>query len=460
MNFRSQTSCNEVKADKTEITKGTDRKEVPGNSVDVLILGGGLAGLGAALTTKQSEKCSYLLLEAQLKAGGRANTMTLQNREIDINHNSSVDGSDNEELFVDAGAQWLHGKHNQLYDLAKKYDLLSSEQSEEGLGAYLCENGDEIDSYFVKKIDFLIGEILGECEQYARIDDILMQDTYPRSVEHFLREKFQQYLKTIKCPNEKQLACNLFDWHLRFQVIDNSCLTLDHVSAKFWGKYSYNGESCQDHYNFRRGFSSAIESMCREIDEKYIHYNKEVLQISVHQRNGRPSNERISVKCSDGSIYHANHVLVTFSLGVLKQQHAKMFHPSLPSRIERAINDIGFQTINKLFIQFDRPWWGDLDGIQVIFKSNNLEVSPVRRAVSRCDDDFHLDSFQYNHWTRHLTGFDVMKPGPSNTLLGWVGGQGAIDMEEMSDEQIIDDCMALLSQFTRITIPAPIRYYW
>ncbi|KAJ6626568.1 Spermine oxidase, partial [Pseudolycoriella hygida] len=64
-----------------------------------------------------------------------------------------------------------------------------------------------------------------------------------------------------------------------------------------------------------------------------------------------------------------------------------------------------------------------------------------------------------DHWTRHISGFDVMKPGPSNTLLAWVGGYGALEMEKLTDSQVIDDCIALLAEFTNSKIPAPIKYY-
>lgn len=53
-----------------------------------------------------------------------------------------------------------------------------------------------------------------------------------------------------------------------------------------------------------------------------------------------------------------------------------------------------------------------------------------------------------------------MRPGPKDTLLAWVGGHGALEMETLSDTQIIRDCVDLLSQFTGLKVPTPIKYFW
>lgn len=376
------------------VKDGTSTQTIilPHRHVDVLILGAGLAGLGAATAINRSnnsgnatkKKCSFLILEAQSRAGGRVNTVELidytqKRRIIDNAIECNVNQKYYEVKTVDSGAQWLHGKYNFLHELAKKYDLLSDEQSEEGLGAFLYENCIEIDPFLVKKIDFIVGKILGECEAFAHKNDVDAghDTTYPKSVEHFMRERFQQYLRTIECPNERKIANDLFEWHIRFQIVDNSCMALHDVSAKHWGKYSFNGESCQAHYNFRDGFGAIVNKLIDELDTNCILFKKEIVHVAVNGVDSR--RPRISVKCADQSVYTANHVLVTFSLGVLKANYMKMFQPKLPTFIERAINSIGFETINKLFLQFETAWWGDLDGIQLIFKNDdsNVSVSPL-----------------------------------------------------------------------------------
>lgn len=292
---------------------------------------------------------------------------------------------DTSTSFIDSGAQWLHGKCNYLHDVAERHQLLSDEQSEEGLGAFIRDDGVVLDEYLVKQTDFLVGEILTECEKYAHegksSDQIasVKQTTlpsYPESVNSYLLERFQAYLGGIGDADQRQQAEQLLDWHIRFQVIDNSCLSLEDVSAKSWGMYSYNGESCQAHYNFRRGFSSATEALVTEIGEQRFRFNMDVKEVAV---NTEDAHGIISVRCADGTVFQAKHVVCTFSIGSLKHGlDSDLFRPELPVKMSQTIRAMGFETINKLFLQFEEAWWGDWDGIQLVFKNNHYEVNEMR----------------------------------------------------------------------------------
>lgn len=375
-----------------ELIENSESAEQEVCHTDVLILGAGLAGLGAATkisnASNVSDKFKYLILEAQNRAGGRVKTEEF--RSFSKNKNEApVKNSENNFDFVDAGAQWLHGCNNFLYTISQNYQLLSAHQSEEGMGSFFRENGNRIDPYLVKKVDFRIGELLGECEEFARSKKTV---DFPKSVGQFLREKFEIFIDCLENLQDKENAMDLFDWHVRFQIIDNSCLSLDQLSAKYWGRYSFNGESCQAHYNFKNGFGTIIDCLIGELNKKSIHFNKEVTEICIHNKqmelnnnnhnniNKRPSNQKIpniSVKCSDGSLYTADHVIVTFSLGYLKKVYKTLFHPNLPSSVHLAIESIGFETINKVFMEFDTPWWHDLGGIQFVFKQNKKVNAPT-----------------------------------------------------------------------------------
>lgn len=378
-----------------------------------------MAGLGAATNIKKNSKKSFLILEAQEEPGGRVSTKYLK-----IFRNEKINEKPN--MLIDTGAQWLHGKFNYLHEIAEKSNLISPVLSEEGIGDYLTEDGKKIDDFFVKKVDFVIGEILEECEKYAKEDCF---ENYPRSVEHFLREKFNIFYENLKTLKEKEAALKLLDWHIRFQIIDNSCLSFKDVSAKYWGKYSLNGESCQTHINIKNGFSSLIKILESEIGKENISYNKEIIEIIY-------GDSKILIKCSDDSEYTANHLITTFSVGVLKEKHKSIFKPELTEKFTQIIKDLGFETINKIFLKFESRWWVDREGFQLLWNDEDYR---------KCD------------WVRYITGFDVIEP---DTLLAWVGGRGAVEMEKLKDQQIVIDCIELLKKFTKMQVPDPISYYW
>ncbi|XP_049295110.1 uncharacterized protein LOC125770013 [Anopheles funestus] len=391
--------------------------------VDVLILGAGIAGLGAAKQLRNSGK-SFAILEAQSSPGGRISTKALKKHHV---------GGKGCQL-VEAGAQWLHGRQNELHEIAKRNGLLREETSEEGLGEFLRDDGFRIDDHLVKRVDFIVGQILEQCEEFAaRAAGSDRDASYPVSLEAYLREQFRKRTDKDFTTEQKVLAQQLLDWHCRFQIIDNSCLHVSDISAKLWGSYSFNGESCQAHINMRYGFQALVSCLIEEIGMEKIVYNKAICEI--RWLDGR---SKVIVKCTDGTIYCCQHLIVTFSLGVLKDTMDQLFQPNLPASYSRSIRSIGYGTIDKIFLQFEDAWWGKAEGIQLVWR-----------------DELRKDS----HWTRFISGFDVLSPGPPNTLLGWIGSYGALEMEALNDEQIVSDCVFILEKFTKKKVPKPVNYY-
>jgi hypothetical protein len=68
---------------------------------------------------------------------------------------------------------------------------------------------------------------------------------------------------------------------------------------------------------------------------------------------------------------------------------------------------------------------------------------------------WYVDVLQCSSWTRDITGFDVID-GHEGVLLGWVGGKGAELVEEITEDEIGQQCTELLKKFTlNENIPLP-----
>lgn len=395
-------------------------------NLDAIVLGAGISGLGAGRTLKCAN-LNFLILEGSNLIGGRLKTVRMNNLK-----------NDSKIVKVEAGAQWIHGRQNDFYRFAEQNNLIRSELSEEAEGDYIREDGVKFDEFFVKKIDFKIGQLLKECEEFVNFKDD-ENIKFPKSIADFVEKKFKEYVMTFESEEQVQ-AMQLLDWHRKFQIIDNSCLNFDDVSAKFWGNYSFNGESAQTHINVSgEGMSSIVDKLHEELCDE-IKLNK-IVELIYWKGEEYPIKEnKILVQCHDGSIYSTKNLICTFSVGVLKQNHLQLFCPPLPIEYRNVIENIGFGTINKIFLRFDSCWWDEnWKGLQLLWK------------------DDHNDS---SHWTKFISGFDVVYPAPTGTLIGWIGGQGAVDVEKLDDLVISNECMKLIRKFlNRSDIPDPTNFY-
>ncbi|XP_058797804.1 spermine oxidase-like isoform X2 [Phymastichus coffea] len=367
-------------------------------NTEIVIVGAGIAGLGAAITLEQSDFKEYILLEAQSQVGGRIASIPWKNG------------------WLELGAQFLHGRESTLAQLAEIKGLLSCIDGAEGEGLYLRVDGSNVDQALILEVDDIVKNILEDCEKYALNNEIEYSD---------IEENI----------DIRQIKEELFDWNVRFLLIDNACMQLDELSVKSWGKFkSVNGPE----YNiFNTHYGAIVESITRELSQDNIRLNCPVTKIEWNDKidvnNPRPititleNNKKINTKCA----------IITSSLGFLKENHDKLFIPMLPKQFVTAIQSLGFGLINKVFLEFSEPWWEpNTKGFQFLWNDNTEKCNnnPARKKLAG--------------WAKDLTGFDVIKDQKS-ILLGWVGGKGACVIETLSEQQIIKDCAEIFRFFLK-----------
>lgn len=155
---------------------------------------------------------------------------------------------------------------------------------------------------------------------------------------------------------------------------------------------------------------------------------------------------KIEIKCGDGSKYEADHVIFTPSVGVLKSRYAELFTPNLPAEKIKAIENTGFGTLDKIFIEYDTPFWPKNDkkfgSYAFIWKKSDLDaVKGTQRA-----------------WLVDVPQFIKVDSYP-NLMEAFVVGKNLNQFETISDEQLMNDVIWLFEKFLGKKIEKPKRIF-
>ncbi|XP_063967218.1 spermine oxidase-like [Lytechinus pictus] len=428
----------------------------------VVIVGAGMAGLSAGVELCKSGCYDVTILEAMPTCGGRIQTLKgFGSRAIEL------------------GANWLHGtKGSPVYELAKTHDLLSysddssSSSSDESVSSpsyssifdeneakwynynsveenqFRTESGECIDTKLVVRAKKMYADALdkklAECEQPEV--DIDQRKCLDEAVAQGFAEELKQH-GVISDTKEYRQYWLMYEHCCRMECMDIGSNTLQDVQLRSYVNYE---ELEGDYYTTlgRKGYQGILEKLLVDIPANSIHYNTPVSRIQYakcHDTNDvaldYEDDSVVMVTCEDGRTFLCNHVIVTASIGFLKENVETLFQPPLPEDKLDAIRIFPYGTVNKIFMKYKRPFWTSEDfGLQVLWDSPNKDES---------------EEEEKEKFYRMLTGFDVEDKN-DDILLGWVYGRGADYMETMTDEETGQRCTAILRKFLNDpSIPEP-----
>lgn len=88
------------------------------------------------------------------------------------------------------------------------------------------------------------------------------------------------------------------------------------------------------------------------LSKNLIKLNTKIISLTIDTTKTKP----ITLMTSVYEPFNVDSVIVTIPLGCLKRD-AITFTPALPGKVQRALANLGFGTLEKMFIRFDRAWW-------------------------------------------------------------------------------------------------------
>ncbi|KAI9461924.1 amine oxidase [Lactarius psammicola] len=373
----------------------------------VLILGGGVAGIIAARTLATQGITDFLIVEARDELGGRMRSTTF--------------GAPDRQLTVELGANWIHGTQeeghpaNPIFELALKHNLNAVKSDAHTSITTYDANG---------AVDYL--DVLDNAMDAFTKLTIAAGARLPENlVDLSARAGYALIGQKPKTPHEIASEYYAFDYTYAQTPEQSSSLLRP-------GNFTYNldqgGFSEEDLLSIdQRGIKYLIQAEAAEfLKQSQVRLQATVATIEY-------SDSAVSVTLTDGTRLTAPYAICTVSLGVLQNDDIR-FDPPLPEWKVEAIHSLTMATFTKIFIQFPQKFWFDTQF--ALYADSERGRYPVWQSLD-------LDGFM---------------PG-SGVLVATVTGDYSKRIESMTDAQVQSEVMEVLrSMFPKVTIPGPMAF--
>ncbi|XP_068579357.1 peroxisomal N(1)-acetyl-spermine/spermidine oxidase-like [Cebidichthys violaceus] len=406
----------------------------------IVIIGCGISGVAAAHRLFNAGFRHVCILEATSRSGGRIKTGRL---------------GDN---IVEIGANWIHGpcEENPVFCLARKYRLLdpealTPENQAMDVGGHppfvpniFCSSGRKLNADDIYYTQEMFAELLKESsefesqggEPWACVGDFIRSEVQQRAAEKW---------KDIDATTRSLRLCMISNM-LKLECCINGAHSMDEVGLGAYGLYkTLPGLDC----TFPGGYEGLVKNLMSELPGGLVTFNQPAR--CVHWNNTEKRENPVMIECDEERIA-ADHVIVTVPLGYLKKHHSALFDPPLPLHKLHSVQRLGFGTNNKIFVEFDSPWWdADCEVIYLVWEDEDVMVDQVP-DVQRS-------------WIRKLCAFTLLKPTEryGHVLCGWIAGHESEYMETLSEQEVTLTVTQLIRRFTgnpTITPRRVLRSQW
>ena len=286
---------------------------------DVIILGGGVAGLAAAAELSRAG-LAVTIIEARDRIGGRIFTL----RDPVCN------------APIELGAEFIHGKPPEIWDLLYRNGL----QAKEVEGDIWCVRDGK----------------LSTCGFFSEVDQLL-----EKMNDHGPDESFLQFLDH-GCTASVTQATK--DWARGYvtgfhaadpaQISVHSLVRGMRADGKIEGDRAFRIAS--------RGYEALLDVLRREVQSANVSLLHHTVASAIRWREG---NVEVSAKNDSGNIaIAAPRVLVTLPLSILQATRqatgAVSFAPDLPRSKQRALRQLAMGKVIRVTLCFQQRFWADL----------------------------------------------------------------------------------------------------
>ncbi|XP_020809675.1 spermine oxidase [Drosophila serrata] len=380
----------------------------------IVIVGAGPSGIAAATKLLEQGFRNVQIFEAEDRIGGRIKTVPFA------------------DSFIDLGAQWCHGEQgNVVFERVKDLDVLDRTADQ---ALHLVRSNKEI---------------LSE-EQTKPLKEFV--DAFDVSVdwEGSVGDRFtNNYWNTVGKDLDRTIAKEALSSMMKYICTSDACDHLFELSSRNYTNF-HLADGDQNLSWRRRGFWYFLSLLLEAKEDQpgdqgclkgYVHLNRRIAEINWK------GNGELTLRCWNGEIVTADHVICTVSLGVLKEKHEKLFVPALPLAKVRAIEGLKLGTVNKFIMEFEKhPFPENMYNVAILWLEADL---------------LELRGSEF-YWLESVCSFHRVDRQPT-LLEGWIIGAHARHMETLGEDKVLEGLLWLFRKFLTFDVPRPkhfIRTQW
>lgn len=150
-----------------------------------------------------------------------------------------------------------------------------------------------------------------------------------------------------------ELVKSIYRSRLYEESAETSCEDLRRLSAVGWNEYEdFEGDQFT---RLKHGYARLIDSFLTQIPPHCLMLGRKCERISWTSNPAHCELDVLNRHTGEREHFVCDYVITTTSLGYLKLHHHTMFNPQLPLNKIKAIENLGFGCVNKVFVVFDRP---------------------------------------------------------------------------------------------------------
>jgi monoamine oxidase len=342
----------------------------------VIVIGGGVAGLMAAVKLRASSNLNVTLLEAQDHVGGRIHTVQQNGMSIEL------------------GAEFVHGKPPELLTLLEDLNLETYELGGEDFN-YDCSDDSlhpqDEGSHNDEDSPFSVLERMTAWSEEHPTEDLTFDAWCEReNIAPDIHSGARAYVEG-------------------FNAADASRISVRSLAIQQKAEDSIQGDSL-------RHIKGGYHRLPAELAARFTRLGG-TLRLQSHVKSITWSRGSVDILLHSGESLHADAAIVTLPLGVLQTSNVT-FHPA-PADILLHASRMAMGPVLRISLVFRNRWWTKLDHLQ---KKTLQELSFILPEQQRSDMNFRV------FWTGH--------PSLDPVLTAWAGGPPAEVFSSRDDHEI------------------------